>query len=344
MAHLTQEALGEAPMQSRESGSHCSRRLLNRRYLNSRHTLTQDQVSTGNVLLQLGRHWLSISSYSQPSFGASLFLSHWQVGKVDPRYPVGKTRLQTVAVIACAVIMSFATLAVIQESGKSLYTGIATGIPPDLDMTWLLYIILGVAAGLKGWWIDPVGGILISLYIIYSWGAICKEQVDKMIGKGAPEDFIHDLEQLASTHHADMSLDHIRAYYFGQRFIVEMEVVLPPRMTVRESHDIAMILQHKLEALEEVERAFVHVDYTKRDEPEHKVERNLMSHPKDLMLPHQDVAESSGTAAEVAEQSKKAAELHDHLQQSNSVSDQAKRAAKEAMEADVPDANGDENV
>ncbi len=170
----------------------------------------------------------------------------------------GKTRLQTVAVIACAVIMSFATLAVIQESGKSLYTGIATGeqdvilfraiclsaatlpfctagllvpslmrasagIPPDLDMTWLLYIILGVAAGLKvilylycvalqkqsesmlalaedhrndimsnvvailtgaaasywreGWWIDPVGGILISLYIIYSWGAICKEQV-----------------------------------------------------------------------------------------------------------------------------------------------------------------------
>ena len=87
----------------------------------------------------------------------------------------------------------------------------------------MLYIILGVAAGLKvllyiycvalqkhsesmlalaedhrndimsnivailtgalaswwhdGWWIDPLGGILISLYIIYSWGAICKEQV-----------------------------------------------------------------------------------------------------------------------------------------------------------------------
>lgn len=321
---------------------------------------------------------------------AVLALADWQVGKVDARYPVGRTRLQTVAVIACAVIMSFATLAVIQESGKSLYTGIATGIPPDLDMTWLLYVILGVAAGLKvilylycvalqkqsesmlalaedhrndimsnvvailtgaaasywreGWWIDPVGGILISLYIIYSWGAICKEQVDKMIGKGAPEDFIHNLEQLASTHHADMSLDHIRAYYFGQRFIVEMEVVLPPRMTVRESHDIAMILQHKLEALEEVERAFVHVDYTKRDEPEHKVERNLMSHPKDLMLPHQDVAESSGTAAEMAEQSKKAAELHDHLQHSNSVSDQAKRAAKKALEAEIPDANGDENV
>ena len=58
---------------------------------------------------------------------AVLALADWQVGKVDPQYPVGKTRLQTVAVIACAVIMSFATLAVIQESGKSLYGGLTTG-------------------------------------------------------------------------------------------------------------------------------------------------------------------------------------------------------------------------
>ena len=95
----------------------------------------------------------------------------------------------------------------------------------------------------------------------------------------------------------------------------------------------------QLEALDEVERAFVHVDYTKRDEPEHKVERNLLTPSKDLMLPHQAVAESSGSAADVADQAKKAAELNDHLQQSNSVSDQAKRAAQEAMGADVRDAH-----
>lgn len=106
--------------------------------------------------------------------------------------------------------------------------------------------------------------------------------------------------------------------------------------------DILLLLQ--LEALDEVERAFVHVDYTRRDEPEHKVERNLLSHPKDLMLPHQAVAESSGSAADIAGQVKKAAELNDHLQQSNSVSDQAKKAAQEAMDADIRDAHGDDNV
>ena len=88
----------------------------------------------------------------------------------------------------------------------------------------------------------------------------------------------------------------------------------------------------------------MHVDYTRRDEPEHKVERNLLSHPKDLMLPHQAVAESSGSAADIADQAKKAAELNDHLQQSNSVSDQAKKAAQEAMDADIRDAHGDNSV
>ena len=71
-------------------------------------------------------------------------------------------------------------------------------------------------------------------------------QVDKMVGRGAPEDFVQNLEELAKAHHEEMTLDRIRAYYFGQRFIVEMEVVLPSAMTVRESHDIAMILQHKV--------------------------------------------------------------------------------------------------
>ena len=40
---------------------------------------------------------------------------------------------------------------------------------------------------------------------------------------------------------------------------VEMEIVLPGSMTVAESHDIALALQHKIEDFEEVERAFVHV-------------------------------------------------------------------------------------
>lgn len=87
-----------------------------------------------------------------------------------------------------------------------------------------------------------------------------------------------------------MTVDAIRAYHFGcvvcdiqvactcihrANYLVEVEVVLPPNMTVRESHDIALALQHQIEAMEDVERAFVHVDWQTRTEPEHKVDRQL---------------------------------------------------------------------
>ena len=38
-----------------------------------------------------------------------------------------------------------------------------------------------------------------------------------------------------------------------------MEIVLPGHLTVVESHDLALDLQHKIERIEDVERAFVHV-------------------------------------------------------------------------------------
>jgi divalent metal cation (Fe/Co/Zn/Cd) transporter len=58
---------------------------------------------------------------------------------------------------------------------------------------------------------------------------------------------------------------------FGHRYMVEVEVVMSEDTPLRTSHDVAMELQHKVEALDNVERAFVHVDYARRDYWEHKV-------------------------------------------------------------------------
>ena len=51
-------------------------------------------------------------------------------------------------------------------------------------------------------------------------------------------------------------VDTVRAYHFGERFLVEVDIVLPEDMPLRKTHDIGEALQIKLEALAEVERAF----------------------------------------------------------------------------------------
>jgi divalent metal cation (Fe/Co/Zn/Cd) transporter len=65
------------------------------------------------------------------------------------------------------------------------------------------------------------------------------------VGRGAPEDYLGFLQTMADMHDERLKLDELRAYHFGQRYLVELEVILPPDMSVRESHDIALGLQHK---------------------------------------------------------------------------------------------------
>ena len=126
------------------------------------------------------------------------------------------------------------------------------------------------------WWLDPATAIAISVLIIARWVSVIGDQVKKVAGHTAPDDFVAKVNAIATQHSPQLTVDVTRAYHFGSRFNVEMEIVLPGEMTVVESHDIALALQHKIEELQEVERAFVHVDYLPRDAPEHKVERQLL--------------------------------------------------------------------
>lgn len=120
------------------------------------------------------------------------------------------------------------------------------------------------------WYADPIGAIFISLYITLSWFLTGKEQVERLVGIQADSDFMEYVGQLADTHHPLMKSDIVRAYHFGNNFLVELEVILPENMCVGEAHDISLALQMKVEALDSVERAFVHVDYQARGYDEHK--------------------------------------------------------------------------
>ncbi|KAG1690422.1 hypothetical protein DVH05_028098 [Phytophthora capsici] len=120
------------------------------------------------------------------------------------------------------------------------------------------------------WYLDSVGAIVISVYIAVSWLATGKEQVERLVGLQADQEFIDQIRLLGDVHHPMMRTDIVRAYHFGNNYLVEMEVILPEDMCVKDAHDISLSLQDKVEELDNVERAFVHVDYLERNYDEHK--------------------------------------------------------------------------
>ncbi|BDA45864.1 Metal tolerance protein 9 [Coccomyxa sp. Obi] len=132
-----------------------------------------------------------------------------------------------------------------------------------------------IAAKVLGaWWVDPLGAIVISLWIISRWIGLTYVQVKEIVGGSAPEEIKGEVKKLAEDHDA-LNVDSVEVYHYGSCYNVEMEVILPADMTVEESNDIAVQLQQKIEAMEDVERAFVHVDYKSRDVPPHKVDRQM---------------------------------------------------------------------
>ena len=123
------------------------------------------------------------------------------------------------------------------------------------------------------WFLDPIGAIAISVYIIHTWFSTGREQIEQLTGKSAPEDFVLELKELAEKFSPDMVVDVCRAYHFGPKFLVELEVVLPKHTVLLDSHDLGMELQYEIESREEVERCFVHIDYETRPYDEHVVSK-----------------------------------------------------------------------
>ncbi|KAG2455096.1 hypothetical protein HYH02_000916 [Chlamydomonas schloesseri] len=269
-----------------------------------------------------------------------LAVAEYQAATYDHRFPIGRTRMAELSVLACAAIMFVSTSLVIRESVGALWDGFHGNIPVLTVDSWLFAVLGGatacklllfvycrtlkknpimvalsedhlndvqsniaaiigaaVASSLpRFWYVDPIVALIFSLIIIKSWIGICWEQGQKVVGLGAPDELIEQVNTVTQEHHVAMQLDRVTAYHHGSNMVVEVEVLLPADMSVRESHDIALALQHKIEALDTVERAYVHVDYERRSLEEHKVERNLKLGERNVMKPLPEALETVSTA------------------------------------------------
>ncbi|KAI8878507.1 hypothetical protein K501DRAFT_297599 [Backusella circina FSU 941] len=220
----------------------------------------------------------------------------------------GKSRMETVGIIIFACLMSCVALFLIIEAAQKLGEGGNTPdlsalaiafVAAALSVKLVLYIYcqtlssyssakvlaqdhrndllvnsLGLATGIVGsrvaGWVDAVGSIVIALIILRSWVSTLFENIPLVVGKSADTQFLNLVTYIALTHPGVVQVDTCRAYYAGNNVFVEVDIVLPPTMQLRDSHDIGEDLQIKLESLPDVERAFVHVDYETEHKPEHQ--------------------------------------------------------------------------
>lgn len=226
-------------------------------------------------------------------------------------YPEGKTRLEPISIIVLAVIMAVASIQVIitsvtkiieNSANPDITTGTIVIIATTVVIKMLLFLycrhikspstnvlaqdhrndVLSNAValgfgflGFKVWRnADPLGAILISIYIFLGWYRTGRQQIRDLTGHAACPLILQKLLWVCMTHDPRIQfIDTLRAYHFGYNILVEAHIVLPSDMNLCEAHDIGESLQNKLESYSEVERAFVHIDYDFEHHPsmEHKM-------------------------------------------------------------------------
>ncbi|CAF1010415.1 unnamed protein product [Rotaria sordida] len=110
--------------------------------------------------------------------------------------------------------------------------------------------------------VDPIGAIIISIYIIIVWIRHGKGQVRCLTGLTADPLFLQRITHVVYNFRPDLiaKIKNIRAVHHGTKFFVEVEIVVSGSMPLAIIHDVREELQNQLQKVPDIERASVHVD------------------------------------------------------------------------------------
>ncbi|KAI0869387.1 hypothetical protein GGS24DRAFT_164973 [Hypoxylon argillaceum] len=225
------------------------------------------------------------------------------------KYPVGRRRLEPLGVLVFSVIMitSFVQVALqsIERLASPDHEIIELGIPAVAIMVstvvikglcWLwcrlvknssvqalaadamtdvifnigsiLFPILGFY--LKIWWLDALGGLLLSLVVIKNWSETSLQHIKNLSGFSATADQRNVLLYLTMRFAKTIrQIQGIQAYHAGDKLIAEVDIILDASTTLRDSHDLSESLSYVLESVPIIDRAFVHTDYASYNFPTH---------------------------------------------------------------------------
>ncbi|KAJ7725363.1 hypothetical protein B0H16DRAFT_1736210 [Mycena metata] len=230
------------------------------------------------------------------------------------KYPTGKKRFEPLGVLIFSVCMIASFSQVLVESLKKLFgedsgeigtvslfgkaTMVATILIKSVIWIWCArfqssgiqalaqdakndvffnvfsLIIPWVGEVLSIRQLDPLGGALLSLYIITEW-------VQTLLGKFREAFWSAFARRIASSDHhfrilylilkfkPVLQVSYLEVYHVGDELIVEVDVILASDTTLPEAHDVGETIQASIEALDLVSRAYVHLDYSSENPAQH---------------------------------------------------------------------------
>jgi len=220
--------------------------------------------------------------------------------EADEGHPFGHSRAEPVAGIVVAVFAGILGFEVIRTSfnrlvmGKEVFVGTLTLFVPVITavlkgaMFWYfrrvgraaispaiiassvdslsdVFVAIAALVGIAGvrmgyWYLDPMAGLVISLWIIYTGYRIGMENIDYLMGKAPDAALMDDIKRAALMVKGVKAINTARAHYVGPFIQVEMHVEVPMDLSTSDSHAIGKEVERNIERIGAIQKAFIHID------------------------------------------------------------------------------------
>jgi cation diffusion facilitator family transporter len=201
-------------------------------------------------------------------------------------YPVGRRRLEPIGVLVFSVIMITSFFQVLIEAFSRLtgddHTVVELSVPAiaimastvvvkggcwlwcrlirnssvqalaqdaETDVVFNLFSILFPLVGFYAniWWLDPLGAVLLSLFVILNWSRTSATHIRNLTGAAATADERNILLYLTMRFAKTIKqIQGLEAYHAGDKLNVEVDIVVDENISLRDSHDLGESLQYVL--------------------------------------------------------------------------------------------------
>jgi cation diffusion facilitator family transporter len=218
---------------------------------------------------------------------AIVWFTSWMIARQDRyAYPVGRRRLEPIGVLVFSVIMitSFFQVgiegisrlsgpdrSVVQLTVPAVAIMASTVVIKGMCWLWcrlirnssvqalaqdamtdVVFNTFSIFFPLVGyffeiWWMDALGGLLLSAYVILNWSSTSAEHIRNLTGASATADERNILLYMTMRFAKSIKrIQGIQAYHAGDKLNVEVDIVVDEHTALRDSHDLGESLQYVL--------------------------------------------------------------------------------------------------
>ncbi|MBU2099797.1 MAG: cation diffusion facilitator family transporter [Candidatus Micrarchaeota archaeon] len=161
--------------------------------------------------------------------------------------------------IALKLFLAFYTKR-IAEKTKSMALH-AVSQDSRMDVLISITALIGVFGAVNGFpFLDPLMALVISVYIVWTGIKIALENSNLLIGKAPKKELIEEIKRKALEVEGVKGVHDVRAQHLGVLVQVEVHIELNEKLSVQQAHSIGKNVQYALEAMKEIDRAFIHLD------------------------------------------------------------------------------------